>query len=221
MTERDREKAQLLKELTEKVAELSSRIGGAAVHGGASLFGASAQLSGIGDEIERLARELDSDREWNATGIGDEDMAAIAAALDLAGRDLAAFEIARQGEVVATAEFDPGIAPFTLEVRKVPVPVTNSSHFIVSLHRGQYVVTSFRYFWPDYTPGRVVVSWPCVNRFTVTFDDTYEASCEWSWGAGASWSITVPEGRQKPGLSAYFFTPRNPLPPGCPDIALE
>ena len=29
----------------------------------------------------------------------------------------------RKGVVVATAKFDPGIAPFTIEVRKVPVPV--------------------------------------------------------------------------------------------------
>src|SRR5712664_3994138 len=94
----------------------------------------------------------------------------------------------RRGEVVAKAEFDPGIAPFTIEVRRVPVPVTNSKHFIVSLYRGQYVVTSFRYFWPDYTPQRVRISWPCINHFTVTFDDKYEASCDWNWGASASWT---------------------------------
>jgi hypothetical protein len=122
----------------------------------------------------------------------------------------------RQGEVVAAASFDPGIAPFTIEVRKVPVPVTKSKHFIVSLYRGQYVVTSFRYFWPGYTPERVKISWPCINRFTVTFDDTYEAICDWSWGGGATWSMTVPQGGAKPGLSPYFFTPRNPIPAGCP-----
>ena len=38
---------------------------------------------------------------------------------------------------------------------------------------------SFRYFWPGYTPERVRVSWPCIDRFTVTFDDRYEASCDW------------------------------------------
>src|SRR5262245_33758831 len=94
----------------------------------------------------------------------------------------------RQGEVVAKAEFNPGIAPFTIEVRKVPVPVTNSQHFIVSLYRGQYVVTSFRFFWPDYTPQQVKISWPCIDRFSVIFDDKYEAICEWRWGSGASWS---------------------------------
>jgi hypothetical protein len=54
----------------------------------------------------------------------------------------------RMGRVVAEAEFNPGIAPFHLTIRRVPVPVTQSSHFIVELRRGQYVVTSFRYFWP-------------------------------------------------------------------------
>jgi len=127
----------------------------------------------------------------------------------------------RRGEVVAKAEFDPGIAPFTIEVRRVPVPVTNSKHFIISLNRGQYVVTSFRYFWPGYTPEHVRISWPCMNQFTVTFDDKYEARCVWSWGAGASWSMTVPEGGPKPGLSPYFFTPRKPPPPGCPNTSLE
>jgi len=48
-------------------------------------------------------------------------------------RTLESFNEWRKGEVVATAKFDPGIAPFTIEVRKVPVPVTNSYHFIVSL----------------------------------------------------------------------------------------
>jgi hypothetical protein len=127
----------------------------------------------------------------------------------------------RRGEVVAKAEFDPGIASFTIEVRRVPVPVTNSKHFIISLYRGQYVVTSFRYFWPGYTPEHVRISWPCMNQFTVTFDDKYEARCVWSWGAGASWSMTIPEGGQKPGLSPYFFTPRKLPPPGCPNTSLE
>jgi hypothetical protein len=63
-----------------------------------------------------------------------------------------AFGLWRTGRVVAEAEFNPGIAPFHLTVWRVPVPVTQSSHFIVELKRGQYVVTSFRYFWPQYTP---------------------------------------------------------------------
>ena len=61
-------------------------------------------------------------------------------ARDAMGRVHENFNKARKGEIVATAAFDPGIAPFTIEVRKVPVPVTNSHHFIVSLHRGEYVV---------------------------------------------------------------------------------
>jgi hypothetical protein len=134
---------------------------------------------------------------------------------------MAAFSWWRQGEVVARAEFDPGIAPFTIEVRKVPVPVTNSKHLIISLYRGQYVVTSFRYFWPGYTPERVKISWPCINHFSVTFDEKYEAICEWSWGRGATWSMTVPEGGQKLGLSPYFFTPRKAPPPGCPNVPVE
>ncbi len=134
---------------------------------------------------------------------------------------MAAFWWWRQGEVVARAKFDPGIAPFTIEVRKVPVPVTNSKHFIISLYRGQYVVTSFRYFWPGYTPERVKISWPCINHFSVTFDEKYEAICEWSWGRGATWSMTVPDGGQKPGLSPYFFTPRKAPPPGCPNVPVE
>jgi hypothetical protein len=131
------------------------------------------------------------------------------------------FEVARKGEVVATASFDPGIAPFTIEVRRVPVPVTNSKHFIISLYRGEYVVTSFRYFWLGYTPERVRISWPCVNQFTVSFDDKYEATCDWRWGAGASWSMTIPDGAEKPGLSPYYFTPRNPPPPGCSGIVSD
>src|SRR2546430_1989771 len=93
----------------------------------------------------------------------------------------------RHGVIVAHATFDPGIAPFSIEVRKVPVPVTKSSHFIISLFRGQYVVTSFRYFWPGYTPEHVEISWSCINHFSVTFDKKYEATCDWNWGQGATW----------------------------------
>lgn len=127
----------------------------------------------------------------------------------------------RKGVVVASAKFDPGIAPFSVEVRKVPVPVTNSEHFIVSLYRGQYQVTSFRYFWPSYTPERVTISWPCINRFVVTFDDKYEATCEWSWGSAATWSIASPLGARKAGLSPYYFTPRNVQPAECPVLPIE
>jgi hypothetical protein len=69
----------------------------------------------------------------------------IAGGIFIAGLWLA-FVVWRHGTVVAEAKFNPGIAPFTIEVRRVPVPVTNSKHFIVELYRGQYVVTSFRYF---------------------------------------------------------------------------
>ena len=124
----------------------------------------------------------------------------------------------RSGSIVARAEFDPGIAPFTIVVRRVPVPVTHSKHFIIELYRGQYVVTSFRYFWPNYTPEQVAISWPCINRFTVIFDDKYEASCEWSWGSGSTWSMKSIGGSVQPGLSPYFFTPRKPIPAGCPDV---
>lgn len=121
----------------------------------------------------------------------------------------------REGKIVASAQFDPGIAPFTIDVRKVPVLVTKSEHFVVTLYRGQYPVTSFRYFWLNYTPKKVTISWRCIDRFTVRFDDLYEANCEWSWGKGAQWSMTVPPNSKQPGLSPYFFTPRNPIPEGC------
>jgi len=124
----------------------------------------------------------------------------------------------RSGVIVASARFDPGIAPFTIQVRRVPVPVTASKHFIVELYRGQYVVTSFRYFWPEYTPERIRISWPCLNHFSIMFDEKYEAICDWSWGAGASWSMKSATGALAPGLSPYFFTPRNPPPAGCPKI---
>src|SRR5579862_6938367 len=39
----------------------------------------------------------------------------------------------RAGTVVAAASFNPGIAPFDITVREVPVPVTHSHHFIVTL----------------------------------------------------------------------------------------
>ena len=102
------------------------------------------------------------------------------------------WRIWRNGNVVAEAEFNPGIAPFTLTVREVPVPVTNSRHFIVTLRRGEYPVTSFRYFWIDYTPTKVKINWPELRNFTVTFDDTYVASCNWSWGSQAVWTIAGP-----------------------------
>lgn len=100
----------------------------------------------------------------------------------------------RSGSVVAEAEFNPGIAPFQITVREVPVPVTGSHHFIVTLSRGQYPVTSFRYFWVGYTPKKVSINWPQLEAFTVTFDDKYVASCRWSWGNQASWSVTGPTG---------------------------
>jgi hypothetical protein len=170
-------------------------------------------------ETANLLRGLGSTRESGHAGVRDEDAQVVCASLDRAQREFTAdFQLPRRGEVIATAEYDPGIAPFTIEVRRVPV--TQSKHFIVSLSRGEYVVTSFRHFWPGYTPERVHVSWPCIDRFTVTFDDDYVATCDWSWGAGATWSMTAPEGSLKPALSPYFFTSRNPPPAGCPQIPL-
>jgi hypothetical protein len=127
----------------------------------------------------------------------------------------------REGNIVATATFNPGIAPFRIEVRSVPVLVTNSRHFIVSLYRGQYVVTSFRYFWTDYTPKNISINWSCIDHFTVNFDDKYQAICDWHQGRGANWSMNYPVGVLKPGLSPYYFTPRNPQPSNCAYIPLE
>jgi hypothetical protein len=121
-----------------------------------------------------------------------------------------AFGLWRTGRVVAEAEFNPGIAPFHLTVWRVPVPVTQSSHFIVELKRGQYVVTSFRYFWPQYTPQRVKIGWDKIEHFTVTFDDNYVATCDWSWGKEAIWRMSGPPGGVAPGLSATYFTPVDP-----------
>jgi hypothetical protein len=112
---------------------------------------------------------------------------------------LIAHEVWRAGSVVARASFNPGIAPFVVTVRKVPVPVTGSSHFIVTLRRGRYPVTSFRYFWVRYTPKKVKIEWPGLGSFRVIFDDRYVATCTWSWGKDAVWSIQVPPGGQVPG----------------------
>jgi hypothetical protein len=105
----------------------------------------------------------------------------------------------RAGSVVAEATFDPGIAPFDVTVREVPVPVTQSHHFIVTLKRGQYPVTSFRYFWLQYTPKSVRIEWTRLETFKVIFDDRYVATCNWSWGKEATWTLQVPPGGQTPG----------------------
>jgi hypothetical protein len=105
----------------------------------------------------------------------------------------------RDGTVVAKARFDPGIAPFDITVRGVPVPVTNSHHFIVTLKRGQYPVTSFRYFWIGYTPKKVRIEWPRLETFKVIFDERYTATCNWSWGKEATWTMNVPAGAEAPG----------------------
>jgi hypothetical protein len=119
----------------------------------------------------------------------------------------------RAGDVVASAEFDPGIAPFDVRVLRVPVPVTGSEHFIVELRRGRYVVTSHRFFWQDYTPETVAIDWPCMNEFTVTFDDQHVATCTWDWGTGASWTMDSPQ--RESGLGEYYFTPHNEVKPEC------
>ncbi len=105
----------------------------------------------------------------------------------------------RAGSIVAEATFDPGIAPFDITVREVPVPVTHSHHFIVTLRRGQYPVTSFRYFWIAYTPKSVKIEWTQLETFKVIFDERYVATCNWSWGREATWTMQVPPGAQAPG----------------------
>ncbi len=109
------------------------------------------------------------------------------------------FFVWRAGRIVATATFNPGIAPFDIAVREVPVPVTHSRHFIITLSRGQYPVTSFRYFWVSYTPKSVRIEWPRLESFRVIFDDRYVATCNWSWGEGATWTMQSPAGAQAPG----------------------
>lgn len=129
-------------------------------------------------------------RGWNlAILVG---LAAFAAAI-------AGHFVWRAGRIVAEAKFDPGIAPFDVTVREVPVPVTRSHHFIVTLKRGQYPVTSFRYFWTDYTPQKVRIEWPSLETFKIVFDERYVATCNWSWGREAAWTLQGPPGAQAPG----------------------
>ena len=111
----------------------------------------------------------------------------------------AEFFLWREGSIVAEARFNPGIAPFDITVREVPVPVTHSHHFIVTLKRGQYPVTSFRYFWIAYTPEKVRIEWTRLETFKVLFDERYKATCNWSWGREATWTMDVPPGTQAPG----------------------
>ena len=112
---------------------------------------------------------------------------------------VAAHFLWRDGTIVAKARFDPGIAPFDITVREVPVPVTNSHHFIVTLKRGQYPVTSFRYFWIGYTPKKVRIEWTRLEAFNVIFDERYTATCNWRWGSEATWTMKVPTGAEAPG----------------------
>lgn len=124
---------------------------------------------------------------------------AIVMALVLFTAAIAGHFIWRAGRIVAEAKFDPGIAPFDVTVREVPVPVTRSHHFIVTLKRGRYPVTSFRYFWTGYTPGKVRIEWTRLETFKVVFDERYVATCNWSWGREATWTLQVPPGAQAPG----------------------
>jgi len=112
---------------------------------------------------------------------------------------VAAHYVWREGKIVAEARFNPGIAPFDITVREVPVPVTKSHHFIVTLKRGQYPVTSFRYFWIAYTPKKVRIEWKRLETFNVIFDDRYVATCNWIWGREAAWTVKVPPGNEVPG----------------------
>jgi hypothetical protein len=109
------------------------------------------------------------------------------------------FFLWRAGSIVAAATFNPGIAPFNITVREVPVPVTRSHHFIITLKRGQYPVTSFRYFWVSYTPKSVRIEWTRLEIFKVIFDERYVATCNWSWGREATWMMQAPPGAQMPG----------------------
>lgn len=124
---------------------------------------------------------------------------AIVVVLVLFTAAIAGHFIWRAGRIVAEAKFDPGIAPFDVTVREVPVPVTRSHHFIVTLKRGQYPVTSFRYFWTGYTPEKVRIEWTRLETFKVVFDERYVATCNWSWGREATWTMQVPPGAQAPG----------------------
>ena len=112
---------------------------------------------------------------------------------------VAADYVWREGKIVAEAWFNPGIAPFDITVREVPVPVTKSHHFVVTLKRGQYPVTSFRFFWIGYTPEKVRIEWKRLETFNVIFDDRYVATCNWSWGREAAWTVKVPPGSEAPG----------------------
>jgi len=112
---------------------------------------------------------------------------------------IAGFFYWRAGSIVAEATFNRGIAPFGITVREVPVPVTHSHHFIITLKRGQYPVTTFRYFWLGYTPKRVKIEWAHLETFKVIFDERYVATSNWSWGREATWTMQVPPGAQAPG----------------------
>lgn len=127
-----------------------------------------------------------------------KNLAAVLSVVLFAGA-IIGFNIWRAGNVVAEATFNPGIAPFDVTVRKVPAPVTDSHHFIITLKRGQYPVTSFRYFWVRYTPKNVRIEWTRMETFKVVFDDRYIATCSWCWGREATWTMQVPPGGQMPG----------------------
>ncbi len=154
-----------------------------------SLFGVGMALPFVG-----IATYLDlSVRPWHRRNLG------VLAALVFFAAAILGFYYWRAGTIVAEAKFDPGIAPFDLTVRSVPVPVTRSRHFIVTLRRGQYPVTSFRYFWVGYTPRSVRIEWPRLESFKVVFDERYVATCEWNWGGRATWTMQAPQGAQPPG----------------------
>jgi hypothetical protein len=132
-------------------------------------------------------------------GVSHPKNLAIFLAIAVFAAAIAAHAFWREGRVVAKATLGPSIAPFDVTVREVPVPVTRSRHFIVTLSRGQYPVTSFRYFWTGYTPEKVAIEWTRLETFKVIFDDRYVATCNWSWGREATWTLLVPPGSPAPG----------------------
>lgn len=134
-----------------------------------------------------------------AVGLRHPKNLVIVIALVIFAAGVVGFLFWRTGRVVARATFNPGIAPFEVTVREVPVPVTGSHHFIITLKRGQYPVTSFRYFWVAYTPKSVKIEWTRLETFRVIFDERYVATCRWSWGREATWTMQVPPGARAPG----------------------
>ena len=78
----------------------------------------------------------------------------------------------KEGVVVAEAEFNPGIAPFTVEARRVPVPADAFQAFLsLSLFTAwRHVVDVIPVFlaW-QIRREKAEIDWPSMNHFSVTF----------------------------------------------------